>query len=108
MAAVATGYLTQMSAWGHLNVVMRISEEARVTNVHHVALAVSYGEMMRKNWAARAKRCDPDLSIETEAWRIDKEILETAQSRLSQVVVAAGLKASYKNSGESPSSSFGT
>ena len=67
-------------------------QENRGMNPHYVALAVSYDELRRRDWEERAAKKDPCLEIENEAWVVNKDLLETAKSRLDQVVRAAGLK----------------
>ena len=93
IAAVTCEHLTLAAALGHMQTVQRVSEEARLTNTHHVALAVTYDELVRKGWEARAQRHDSSLDFNTEAWKLNLETLETARSRLEQVVTQAGLKA---------------
>ena len=92
VVAIATKHLSATAAWGHHATVMRVSEENRVSCNHHVALAVTYDELRRRNWQDRAGRCDADLDIEKECWKIDKDLLETARGRLDHVVSMAGMK----------------
>ena len=92
ISAVTCDHISMAAALGHMQTVQRVSEEARVTNAHHVALAVTYDELVRKGWEARAQRHDSSLNIDAEAWKLNLETLETARSRLEQVVTQAGLK----------------
>jgi len=91
VAAISTKHMCVVSVLGHAQTIARISEERRGVEHHHVALSVQYDELRRRNWEARAARGDPDLNIRTEAWSIDREILDLAKARLEQVVVNAGL-----------------
>ena len=90
--AIACKHLTMVGVQGHMSVVTRICEENRGINPHYVALAVSYDELRRRDWEERAARKDPRQETENEAWVLNKDLLETAKSRLDQVVRAAGLK----------------
>ena len=90
--AVACKHLSVCACLGHLQVVTRICEEHRGVNPNYVALAVSYDELRRKDWECRAARRDEGLKIDDEAWKINRDMLDTAKSRLDQVVKAAGLR----------------
>ena len=89
---------------GHLQTIVRISEENKLNYTHHVALAVSYDELRRRSWSERAMRCDSSLDITSEVWVINRDMFDLAKQRLDNVVAAAGLT---KHKAFAPNSSVG-
>jgi len=77
----------------HVDVVMRISEESRVSGGSQF-LAILYDDLLRRSMAYRAAKRDPELHLETEFTKVNKEVLDLARSRLSQVLMAVGVKES--------------
>jgi hypothetical protein len=53
--------------------------------------AFLYDDLLRRQWARRADKRDPSLDITAESQKIDKDMLELARQRLSQVLQEVGL-----------------
>ena len=53
-----------------------------------------YEELLRKSCARRAEKGDPALDIAAEAQRVDKDLVDIARHRLSEVLKEAGLQGS--------------
>ena len=89
-SAVAMEHLTWSAVLSHVDVVMRISEELRAAS-DSMFVAVLYDDLLRRAFADRAAKKDPELNIEKEMTKVNKEILALAKSRLGQVLAAAGI-----------------
>ena len=74
--------LQPSSSWAdvvaHVDVVAQLSEQQRLKG-RPPFLAFVYEELMRKNWARRAEKGDPELNISQAAQRIVKDILDIAR-----------------------------
>lgn len=89
--AIAHGHMSLAAVIGHLGVMSRIVEEGRQKgNSEH--LAVLYDEMLRRQVARRALKRDPDLDVEAVFMKADKQLVESARSRLDAVLQVAGIK----------------
>ena len=96
VTAVASEQLTWAIASAHMDVIMRISEEARASG-NSQYLAILYDDLLRRDWANRAMKKDPALNISAESMVINREIFEIAKTRLSQVLEGAGVGAGQGN-----------
>ena len=90
VAAVSSGQLTWSAVVAHVDGVMRMAEEARVAGKSQF-VAILYDDLLRRSLAERAAKKDPLLNIETALTQINKEVLGLAESRLGQVMAAAGM-----------------
>ena len=79
---------------------MKMAEEARLAG-ESPYLAILYDDLLRKTVSERAKRRDPELDLDAEFVKVNKEIFQLAKSRLAHVLSAAGVTS------ERPSSSSG-
>ena len=59
---------------------------------------------MRKNWSRRAEKSDPDLKISLEIQKVDKDVLDIARHRLSEVLKEAGMDGSGETAPTRPKS----
>ncbi len=75
----------------HLDIIMRLAEEARAAG-DSIFLPILYDQLLRKNLADRALKRDPELDIEAEFTKVNKEVLALARSRLAITLDAAGVK----------------
>ena len=62
LVAVATQQLAWVDVLAHVDVVMQLAEQERLKG-RPPFLALVYEELMRRNWARRAEKGDPDLNI---------------------------------------------
>jgi hypothetical protein len=109
-AVVATSLeqLTWSAVVAHVDVVMRIAEEARMKG-DTPFVAVLYDDLLRRSFANRAEKRDPQLDIEAQSAKVNAEILILAKSRLLQVLGAVGLgDCGVPSSGASPAVTVGT
>ena len=83
-------HLTWAIVTAHIDIVMRISEEASSAGASQY-LAIVYDDLVRRDWAGRPMKRDPALNIPIEAMINSKEIYEVAKTRLSQVLDGAGV-----------------
>ncbi|CAK9045136.1 unnamed protein product [Durusdinium trenchii] len=89
--AVATGQMTWPVVFGHLDVILQICEQEKIKG-RAPYLAFLYDDLLRRQWARRADKRDPSLDIAMESQKIDKDILELARQRLSQVLQEVGIQ----------------
>ena len=90
VVAVATQQLAWVDVLAHVDVVMQLAEQERLKG-RPPFLAFVYEKLMRRNWARRAEKGDPDLNISQEVQKIDKDVLDIARHRLTEVLKEAGL-----------------
>ena len=95
VVAVATDQLTSSTVLSHMDVVMQLAEQERQKG-NRPYLAFLYDELLRKNWSRRAEKRDPELKIADEAQRIDRDIVDVARHRLSEVLRETGLQQQEK------------
>ena len=86
VAALAAKQLTMGSVLGHLTMISRIAEEKRVGHGTAVALAILYDDHRRREWARRSDRKDSALNVESEAWELDKNLLDVVTVRLGSTL----------------------
>ena len=98
VAAVAMNHLSWATIIAHIDIITRLSEEARVAGKSQY-LAILYDDLVRRDWASRAIKKDPALSISVEATVLNERIYEVAKTRLSQVLEGAGVRAEGNDSG---------
>lgn len=88
--AVSSGQLTWSGVVAHVDCVMRMAEEARIAGKSQF-VAILYDDLVRRSLAERAAKRDPLLNIETALTKTNKEVSGLAESRLGQVLAAAGM-----------------
>eukprot|EP00435_Cladocopium_sp_Y103_P029101 s731_g7.t1 len=92
IVAVATGHMAWPTVLAHMDIVLQLTEQERMKG-NRPFLAFLYEELLRKSWARRAEKGDPALDIAAEAQRVDKDLVDIARHRLSEVLKEAGLSA---------------
>lgn len=105
IAAICCEQLTFSAILGHITTICRIVEDKKSSCTNSVHLALLYEEHRGKDWAKRAERKDPSLSIDTEAWFISEDLLRSVSTRLKSTMVAAGLNSNSESSGANAESS---
>jgi len=85
--AVCTGHLTLVQAMCHLDTVLRVSEEEKCRGGYSL-VGIVYDELVRKDWARRAERGDPEFDLNKLTGVIDERQLAAARQRLQPVVRA--------------------
>ena len=69
--AVSMSQITWPAVLAHMDVVMRMSEEARLSG-DSPFVAILYDDLLRKTLSERAKRRDPELDLEGEFGKVNK------------------------------------
>lgn len=90
VVAVGLKQITWAAVVAHVDVVMRIAEEARLPGGCQF-LAILYDDLLRRSLSDRASKKDPELKLESEFTKVNQEVLLLAKSRLDQVLNAAGM-----------------
>ena len=90
VVAVAAKQLSWPDVLSHADIVMQLAEQERLKG-RPPYLAFVYEEIVRKSFARRAEKRDPDLKISQEIQRVDKDILDIARHRLTDVLKDAGM-----------------
>ena len=83
--------MTWPVVFGHLDVNLQICEQEKIKG-RAPYLAFLYDDLLRRQWARGADKRDPSLDIAMESQKIDKDILELARQRLSQVLQEVGIQ----------------
>ena len=104
VVAVATSQLSWQSVLTHMDIVLQLVEQERMKG-NPPFVAFLYDELLRKSWARRAEKGDPALDIPAEVKKVDKDILDIARHRLTEVMKATGLSEGAGASRGSPPSS---
>ena len=87
-----------------MDIVLQLVEQERMKGNPPI-VAFLYDELLRKSWARRAEKGDPALDIPAEVKKVDKDILDIARHRLTEVMKATGLSEGAGASRGSPPSS---
>ena len=90
VVAVATEQLSWQTVLAHMDIVLQLAEQERMKG-NRPFLAFLYEELLRKSWARRAGKGDPGLNIAKEAMTVDKDLLDIARHRMTEVLKEAGL-----------------
>ena len=78
MVAVAIGQVKWAFVFAHFNVIAKMFEEEKT-------IAFLYDDLCRRQWAKRAQAGDPELDLAAEVVKINKQVLESAKTRLGMV-----------------------
>ena len=87
-AALACEHMNLQAAMSHQAMVTRLAEEARIAGKSPF-IALVYDDLLRRSWAMRAERNDPDLDIAGESAKLNNMIFSAPEPRLSAVLAAA-------------------
>ena len=78
LAAAVAGQISYAAAVAHIDICLRVSDQARAGG-RHPALGRCYDEAARRRWAQRAEASYPGFSVDVAASSFDKEILAAAE-----------------------------
>ena len=104
VVAVSMNQLTWDAVMAHLDVVMKISEEAKAVG-DSMYLAILYDDLQRKSVADRASKRDPGLDLKTEFTEVNKQVHALAKSRINQVLISVGMHENPSSRGSQPAES---
>ena len=90
LVAVTTEQLTWALVFSHLNIVSKLMEDERAAG-NSVFVAFLYDDLVRRLWSRQVEVADPNFDFAKAAGELDKAVLESARSRLTNVMSAAGL-----------------
>ncbi|CAE8629486.1 unnamed protein product [Polarella glacialis] len=96
--AVCFGHLSWPQIISHVDVIMQLAETQRAKGRPAYAAFVC-DDLVRKQFARRAEKRDPNLDIGKEIQTVNKELLEQVQQRLESVLTATGMNNSSSSSG---------
>ena len=92
-AAVAMEQMTWPMVLSHANQMYKLAEEERISG-YGPALVFIYDELLRKSIETRAEWSDPSPDLMTVFGEVEKQVLETARTRLLQTGLSRQASAS--------------
>ncbi|CAE8721829.1 unnamed protein product, partial [Polarella glacialis] len=96
--AVGFGHLSWPQIISHVDVIMQPAE-AELTKGRPAYAAFVYDDLVRKQFALRAEKKDPNLDIGNQIQTVNKELFEQVRQQLESVLTAAGMNNNSSGSG---------
>ena len=91
LAAVGTQQWTWAQILSHQDTVYQVAESEAMQGGTPLT-AVLYDDMVRKQWASRAKKCDPSFDLSALVVKVDVAVLAMAKARIQAVMQMAATK----------------